>query len=41
MQITHRLVWQFVGKIHAKTNGHIKIDYAKPHGQAIARVAVY
>ena len=30
--------WQFIGNIHAKTHGHIKIDYAKNHGLAIARI---
>ena len=41
MQITNRQHWKFVVDIHAKTHGHIKIDYAKTHGLATARVSVY
>ena len=41
MQITHRQGWQIIGNIHAKTHEHVKNDYAKTHGLAIARVSVY
>jgi len=35
-QITNRQGWQFVGNIHAKTHEHVKNDYAKTQGLAIA-----
>lgn len=41
MQITNRQHWKFVVDIHAKTHGHIKIDYAKTNGLATARVSEY
>ena len=41
MQITHRQGRLDVCNYHAKTHEHVKNDYAKTHGLAIASVSVY
>ena len=38
---TNRQGWQFVGDIHAKTHGHINIDYAETHDLDIVKVSRY
>ena len=41
MQITHRQGWYTLYVEYAKTHEHVKNDYAKTHGLAIAKVSQY
>jgi hypothetical protein len=41
MQKSHKQGWQIVCVDYAKTHEHVKSDYAKTHGLAIAKVSVY